>query len=201
MPSSRVGRLRWLASSIACVSVALAPMAMAGLPAKRPASPAGFAVVPDPNDQAIEFEPNGPASLPVTPPSRAGVPVAASPAPLPPVLARRSVPDATMTIVASQAPPPSVLVTFPNHRLIARSKADAVTSLLRGQGLRVEEREADRPGSARARILFAFEEDRAEAATVNRALRAAYGLDSPMTLSPAPDPATPPGAIEIALPG
>ena len=200
MPSSRVGRPGWLASSIACLTVALAPLATAGVPAKRPASSAGFAVVPDPNDQAIEFEPNGPASPPVTPPSRTGVPVAVAPAPLPPVLARRPAPDATMTIFASQAPL-SVLVTFPNHRLIARSKADAVTSLLRAQGLRVEEREADRPGSARARILFAFEEDRAEAATVNRALRAAYGLDSPMTLSPATDPATPPGAIEIALPG
>ncbi len=200
MPSSRVGRPGWLAS-IACWSVALAPMAMAGLPAKRPASPPGFAVVPDPNDQAIEFEPNGPAPLPFTPPSMAPrVPVAASPPPLPPVLARRPVPDATMTVVASEAPL-SVLVTFPNHRLIARSKADAVTSLLRAQGLRVEEREADRPGSARARILFAFEEDRAAAATVNRALRAAYGLDSPMTLSPATDPAPPPGAIEVSLPG
>ncbi len=163
-----------------------------------------FAVVPDPEASAFAVEPSGTAAavaLPALP-----VPDLAHPVPRPvaPIvtlapIAVHAVGAARPAAVLAASPPLLVTVSFPD-RPGARAKADEVALMLRANGMPVAEIEGGRP-LVRARVLFAFDEDRAEAAIIGRSLAAAYGVQSPMDLAPSSMTARRPGMIEVMLPG
>jgi hypothetical protein len=212
IPSDLTAKLLACGRLLAVASVA-ALLSAAAPDNDDPSQPLpGFLVVPDLSDaqSSIAFvssEPPSPA--PIQRPGRkqgsgigraSVVPrVAEPPAPLAAVSLGAAT---THTLPAASLPPPMIVrVSFPAGTAGARAQADRVVSMLRARGVRAELRGADRGPASRARIVFAFAEDRPAAEAVDRTLRAAYGLGTPITLDGDADPSGRPGLIEVALPG
>jgi hypothetical protein len=189
-----------------------------------PSSP-GFVVVPDQSqDQArdqdavaiVSFEPAASEPSQAKAPMKAipkPLDVAEAPAPLAEIRFTPSAPVASASaprhvrqvsrpsLPVSLPPPMIVRVSFPARTGRARATADRVASMLRAYCLSVELTSAARTRVSRARVVYAFAEDRPAAETVDRTLRAASGLDGSMTLDPASVSLRRPGLIEVALPG